>query len=153
MNNATRGTINPSLTDAVRARAQALTKDPASYNPLLRRIGDAHLALLGEASHGTYEFYRERAEITKRLITERGPAAGQAARPWRNQVRAPRGEAAWRLRVDPQRTPKRWLLIKRRDEHVDESWDVESPELDCSVLSGRTLHEIAQGRPSRHGKR
>ena len=51
------------------------------------------------------------------------------------------------------RTPKRWSLIKRRDEHVDESWDVESPELDCSVLSGRTLHEIAQGRPSRHGKR
>jgi bifunctional non-homologous end joining protein LigD len=51
------------------------------------------------------------------------------------------------------RTPKRWLLIKRRDEHVDASWDVESPEKDRSALSGRTLQEIAQGRPSRRGKR
>ena len=42
------------------------------YHPLLERIGDAQLALLGEASHGTHEFYRERAEITKRLLAEKG---------------------------------------------------------------------------------
>jgi erythromycin esterase-like protein len=35
-------------------------------------IGDAELALLGEASHGTYEFYAARAAITKRLIVESG---------------------------------------------------------------------------------
>jgi bifunctional non-homologous end joining protein LigD len=41
---------------------------------------------------------------------------------------------------------ERWLLIKRRDEHADPSWDVESPELDHSVLTGRTLKEIDEWR-------
>ena len=35
-------------------------------------IGDAELALLGEASHGTHEFYAHRANITKHLIIESG---------------------------------------------------------------------------------
>lgn len=42
------------------------------YDPLLDLIGDAQIVLLGEATHGTEEFYRERASITMRLITERG---------------------------------------------------------------------------------
>ena len=40
-------------------------------NPLLDRIGDARVVLLGEASHGTSEFYRMRARITKELILRR----------------------------------------------------------------------------------
>jgi protein-L-isoaspartate(D-aspartate) O-methyltransferase len=39
---------------------------------LLERIGDSRLVLIGEASHGTSEFYRMRAEITKALIRSRG---------------------------------------------------------------------------------
>lgn len=35
-------------------------------------IGDAKLVLLGEATHGTHEFYRARMEITKRLLVEKG---------------------------------------------------------------------------------
>jgi bifunctional non-homologous end joining protein LigD len=42
---------------------------------------------------------------------------------------------------------KRWLLVKHRDEHADPSWDIESPELDRSVLTGRTLKEIEGGHP------
>jgi erythromycin esterase-like protein len=38
----------------------------------MKLIGDARLVLLGEATHGTHEFYRERAQITKRLIKEKG---------------------------------------------------------------------------------
>jgi erythromycin esterase-like protein len=38
---------------------------------LLDRIGDSQFVLLGEASHGTSEFYRWRTEITKRLIKEK----------------------------------------------------------------------------------
>jgi erythromycin esterase len=41
-------------------------------DPLLEHIGDAKHVLLGEASHGTSEFYTWRAEITKRLIAEKG---------------------------------------------------------------------------------
>jgi protein-L-isoaspartate(D-aspartate) O-methyltransferase len=40
--------------------------------PLLERIGDARVVLLGEATHGTSEFYRMRARITRELITRRG---------------------------------------------------------------------------------
>ncbi|WP_017572518.1 erythromycin esterase family protein [Nocardiopsis halotolerans] len=45
---------------------------PRSLDPLVERIGDARYVLLGEASHGTAEFYRWRAELTRRLIDEEG---------------------------------------------------------------------------------
>src|SRR5215212_7473805 len=41
-------------------------------DPLLERIGNAHFVLLGEASHGTHEFYTWRTAISKRLIAEKG---------------------------------------------------------------------------------
>ncbi|MGO9820010.1 MAG: erythromycin esterase family protein [Solirubrobacteraceae bacterium] len=57
---------------ALRREAHPLTGDHRDYDPLLALIGDARIVLLGEASHGTHEFYRERARITKRLIAEHG---------------------------------------------------------------------------------
>src|SRR6185369_11124059 len=56
----------------VRDRARPLKGDPAQYDALLDGIGDAQVVLLGEATHGTHEFYRERAFITRRLIEEKG---------------------------------------------------------------------------------
>ncbi len=47
-------------------------EEPRDLEPLLDRIGDARFVLLGEASHGTSEFYTWRTEISKRLIEERG---------------------------------------------------------------------------------
>ncbi len=44
----------------------------ADWGPLAERAGDCRLALVGEATHGTSEFYRIRAEITKHLILHRG---------------------------------------------------------------------------------
>jgi protein-L-isoaspartate(D-aspartate) O-methyltransferase len=46
--------------------------DSVDLDPLLERIGDARVVLLGEATHGTSEFYRMRSEITRRLIESRG---------------------------------------------------------------------------------
>jgi protein-L-isoaspartate(D-aspartate) O-methyltransferase len=46
--------------------------EDADLEPLIERIGAAKVVLIGEASHGTSEFYRMRAEITKRLITQCG---------------------------------------------------------------------------------
>jgi erythromycin esterase-like protein len=51
---------------------QPLDGSLRDYDALLERIGDARFVLIGEATHGTHEFYRERATITKRLIRERG---------------------------------------------------------------------------------
>lgn len=44
----------------------------AQLDPLLARIGDARIVLLGEASHGTSEFYRMRERISRELITKKG---------------------------------------------------------------------------------
>lgn len=41
------------------------------YEELLREIGDAQIVLIGEATHGSREFYEERANITKILIEEK----------------------------------------------------------------------------------
>jgi protein-L-isoaspartate(D-aspartate) O-methyltransferase len=46
--------------------------DTSSIEALIERIGDARVVLLGEATHGTSEFYRMRARITKELIQRRG---------------------------------------------------------------------------------
>jgi len=46
--------------------------DDADLEPLLKRIGDARVVLLGEASHGTDEFYRMRERISRELITKKG---------------------------------------------------------------------------------
>jgi hypothetical protein len=62
-----RGAIRSGSTrHAVRETAYPLAELAPHYDPLLRRVGDARFVLLGEASHGTHEFYRERARITKR---------------------------------------------------------------------------------------
>ncbi|MFL6594638.1 MAG: erythromycin esterase family protein [Chthoniobacterales bacterium] len=69
---ATKFRHSESLGEIVRAAAEPLTGGVSDYDSLLALVGDARVVLLGEASHGTHEFYRERAQITKRLITERG---------------------------------------------------------------------------------
>jgi erythromycin esterase-like protein len=58
--------------DTIRAAAHPLAGAARDYDPLLEMIGDARFVLLGEATHGTHEFYQARAEITKRLIREKG---------------------------------------------------------------------------------
>mgnify|MGYP001248387431 CR=1 FL=1 len=59
-----------------------LAGDDKEHDALLRMIGSARFALLGEASHGTHEFYRERIRITKRLIAEQGFTAVAVEADW-----------------------------------------------------------------------
>lgn len=55
-----------------RSLTYALDGSDRDYDGLIELIGDAPFVLLGEATHGTHEFYRARAQITKRLIRECG---------------------------------------------------------------------------------
>lgn len=48
------------------------TIDSADLEPMLQRIGAARVVLLGEATHGTSEFYRMRARISRELIERKG---------------------------------------------------------------------------------
>jgi erythromycin esterase-like protein len=57
--------------DEVQALARPL-RGEADLDPLLERIGEARIVAIGEASHGTHEYYAWRAALTRRLIGERG---------------------------------------------------------------------------------
>lgn len=61
-----------SIVRLVRESAHLLTGNERDYDPLMELIGDARFVMLGEATHGTHEFYRERARITNRLIEKKG---------------------------------------------------------------------------------
>ena len=58
---------------SIEAGAEAFNDiESANLGPLLERIGEARVVLIGEASHGTSEFYRMRQRITQALIEEKG---------------------------------------------------------------------------------
>ncbi len=57
------------------------------FAPLLDRVGDASVVLIGEASHGTHQFYRARAEITQQLIEQKGFNAVAVEADWPDAYR------------------------------------------------------------------
>jgi erythromycin esterase-like protein len=128
------------LTDAIREVAHPLTDRRTDYEPLLEMIGDAHFVLLGEASHGTHEFYDTRAIITQRLITEKGFTAVAVEADWPDAYRVNRyvqgisGDATAREALDSfQRFPL-WMWrnqdvlvflewLRTYNSHLNESED------------------------------
>lgn len=57
--------------EAIRERAQPL-HDPSSLDPILAHTAERRLVLLGEATHGTREFYLWRKHLSRRLVEEQG---------------------------------------------------------------------------------
>jgi erythromycin esterase-like protein len=128
------------LTNAIREVAHPLTDRRTDYEPLLEMIGDAHFVLLGEASHGTHEFYDTRAVITQRLITEKGFTAVAVEADWPDAYRVNRyvqgisGDATAREALDSfQRFPL-WMWrnqdvlvffewLRTYNSHLNESED------------------------------
>jgi erythromycin esterase-like protein/predicted phosphoribosyltransferase len=72
--------------DVVRARARRLSGDLSEYDDLVDQLASARVVLLGEATHGTHEFYRARALITGKLI-ERGFNAVAVEADWPDAYR------------------------------------------------------------------
>jgi erythromycin esterase-like protein len=70
------------LARAIAQAARPLTGSREDFDPLIELVGDAQCVLVGEATHGTHEFYRLRAQLTKRLITEQGFCAVAAEADW-----------------------------------------------------------------------
>ena len=75
------------LSDRISVAADPLAGSPNDYDSLIEMVGEARFVLLGEASHGTHEFYRERALITKRLIYQRGFNAVAVEADWPDAYR------------------------------------------------------------------
>lgn len=75
------------LLDVIRNSAAMLGSGDRDYDPLLQMVGDRPFVLLGEASHGTHEFYAMRADITRRLIVEHGFDAVAVEADWPDAYR------------------------------------------------------------------
>jgi erythromycin esterase-like protein len=81
-------TLDP--VSAIRAAAVPLSGGARDYDALLDLVGNARFVLLGEATHGTHEFYEERARITRRLIEEKGFHAVAVEADWPDAYRVNR---------------------------------------------------------------
>src|SRR5438445_4100629 len=76
--------------DLLRQAVHRLSGLPEDLDPLIELAADASFVLIGEASHGTHEFYATRAEITRRLIREYGFQAVAAEADWPDAWRVDR---------------------------------------------------------------
>ena len=82
---------HPSLAvDVIERHAAPLPRSADHDRALIDLLAGARFALLGEASHGSDDFYRERAAITRRLIVERGLDAVAVEADWPDAYRVNR---------------------------------------------------------------
>jgi protein-L-isoaspartate(D-aspartate) O-methyltransferase len=110
--------------------------ETADLGPLLERIGDAQVVLIGEASHGTSEFYRMRARITRELISKKNFRFVAIEGDWPDAARIdhfvrhfdyPPSEwvafarfPTWMWRNEEAREFVDWLRLHNADLHPDE---------------------------------
>jgi erythromycin esterase-like protein len=85
-----RGSATDSDLAALARVVRPVTGAADDYDALLELIGDRRFVFIGEASHGTHDFYRERARITRRLIQERGFTAVAVEADWPDAYRVNR---------------------------------------------------------------
>ena len=78
------------LARSIEHAARPLTGSASDYDALLELIGDGRVVLLGEASHGTHEFYRERMRITRRLVEEKAFSVVAVEADWPDAYRVNR---------------------------------------------------------------
>src|SRR5689334_22341137 len=86
-------------------------KTAQDLDPLMDRIGDARIVMLGEASHGTHEYYIWRSRITKRLIQEKGFSFIAVEGDWPDCYRINRfikGDATEEKAIDVVKQFRRW---------------------------------------------
>src|SRR3954452_19946771 len=76
--------------DAISAAARPLRGASDDFDPLVDAVGDSRFVLIGEASHGTHDFYLARAQITQQLIEEKGFTAVVVEADWPDAYRVNR---------------------------------------------------------------
>jgi erythromycin esterase-like protein/predicted phosphoribosyltransferase len=84
------GPARTTTTATVKLALMPLPDGEPDRRALLDLVGDAHLVLIGEASHGTHEFYEQRARMTRWLIEDNGFSAVAAEADWPDAYRVNR---------------------------------------------------------------
>ena len=93
-----------SMAGALAVLSTPLRGRPGELDALIERASEAEIVLMGEATHGTHEFYELRAELTRRLIVEHRFAAVAAEADWPDAYRV-----------------KRWVQAESGDESAGEA--------------------------------
>lgn len=73
--------------NTIQDAAHTINGNLHDYDSLLDAVGDARFVLIGEASHGTHEFYHTRAQITRQLIERKGFNAVAVEADWPDAYR------------------------------------------------------------------
>ena len=79
-----------STAESLRRSIHPITGASSDYDALIELVGDRRFVLIGEASHGTHDFYRERARITRRLVEDHGFTVIAAEADWPDAYRVNR---------------------------------------------------------------
>ena len=138
-----RPAVSVSLPGLIAKHARSFVDlDTADLKPMLRRIGDARVVLIGEASHGTSEFYRMRARITRELIEEKGFNIVAAEADWPDAARI---DHYVRHREVP---PSEWTAFARFPTWM---WRNEETRAFVDWLHGRNMHMAHEARTAFYG--
>jgi protein-L-isoaspartate(D-aspartate) O-methyltransferase len=110
-----------SLPELIRAAAEPLPDpdDSAAFGALFDRFADARVVLLGEASHGTSEFYRARDAISRRLIEEHGFTIVAVEADWPDAATVDRYVRLRAKREGEEKAFERFPTWMWRNEEVD----------------------------------
>ncbi|AYG94953.1 erythromycin esterase family protein [Brevundimonas naejangsanensis] len=136
----------------VRGRARPLPPlDDAAFAAAFDAFGEARLVLLGEATHGTREFYEARAAITRRLIDRHGFRIVAVEGDWPDVAeldRFIRNRGVWGQKDSFPNFP-RWMW--RNAEfvafvHSLRAWNLERPMADRVELRGLDVYSLSQSR-------
>jgi erythromycin esterase-like protein len=107
--------INQKLISILNDDIEPMVDDENKYTSLLQKIGDSRIVLIGEATHGTHEFYQTRAEITQQLITQKGFMAVTIEGDWPDAYRIHRylqgigGPNDWKQALDEFKRFPTWM--------------------------------------------
>ncbi|MCX4470270.1 erythromycin esterase family protein [Micromonospora sp. NBC_01655] len=119
---------------------------PSDFDPLLERVRDARIVMIGEATHGTHDYYRLREQLTRRLIAERGFSFVAVEGDWPDCERVHRSvTAAPGGLADPQ------AALERFERWPTWMWANAEVARFCRWLRAWNLERPAQGRAGFHG--
>lgn len=114
-------TIARELPELIRTSADPLPDiDNDKFGAFFDRFADARVVCLGEASHGTSEFYRARAAITKRLVAHHGFTIVAAEADWPDAATVDRYIRHRKPRDGEQRSFERFPTWMWRNREFDQ---------------------------------
>ncbi|MEV4493004.1 erythromycin esterase family protein [Micromonospora coxensis] len=125
---------------------------PSDFDPLLARVRDARVVMIGEATHGSYDYYRLREQLTRRLIAEQGFSFVAVEGDWpdcdrvnRSVTGAPGGAADPRAALE---SFARWPTWMWANAEVDRfcrwlrAWNAERPEDGRAGFHGLDVYSL-----------